>query len=137
MREIKFRGRKKNNGEWVYGFYSKNTEGRSFILLDILVAPFDNPSTQKPSMIAYEVDPDTVGQYIELRDKNNKEIYEGDIVKVNTGINIRVRNVIFANGMFCIRGESSLLPLGRHSMESAPAVEIIGNIYENPELIKV
>ena len=71
MREIRFRGKRVDNGEWVFGWVSFQ-HNRAFIHSDDM--PYDN---------AVEVDPATVGQFTGLKDKSGREIYEGDIVEVN------------------------------------------------------
>ena len=66
MREIKFRGKRIDTGEWVYGFYYEKPSGKSYIY---------NNQTR----LHHKVDPATVGQYTGLRDKKGEEIYKGDI----------------------------------------------------------
>ena len=120
MREILFRGKRIDNGEWVYGFYSKHSTGKTFIRV-----------TGKPCTGSYEVDPSTVGQYTGLTDKNDKIISVSDDSE-------RVTAVIYGSGLFGVKHADhsipSIIPLRAYDVYSQ--IEVIGNIHDNSELLE-
>ena len=144
MREILFRGKRKDNGEWVYGCVLQADNWS-----DISVIYNYDGSMYEPPLFdfdSYEVIPETVGQYTGLTDKNGKEIYEGDIVHAiyksgYTGIPDRDFGigVIRYNGTY-YGGAAYQIDIigepGRRVFSASLQVEVIGNVHDNPELLE-
>ena len=132
MREILFRGKRVSDGKWVEGCYCKqyNSEpphARDGIMHERLDGMVDYSTT--------EVARETIGQYIGLCDKNGKKIFEGDIMPVWEGGEKYLYKVIYCGDCFMLSmldSEQGSYPLSvKHSIS-----EIIGNIHDNPELMK-
>lgn len=134
MREIKFRGLGIFDAEWAYGGIS-NLLPESTAIIEKNYKHGEVPS-------AHVVDPKTVGQYTGLKDKNGTEIYDGDIYKRYDSIYVVI---FYGFGFKCKqvydswldknvynRNEISLLS----EVDSGYCYEVIGNIYENPDLLE-
>lgn len=140
MREILFKGKRLDNGEWVVGFHFCMVHDNSVHHFIIPLGADLNPGT-KIERIQVKVDPDTVCQYIGLTDKYSRRIYEGDIIRYKneiTGLEEVVEikyNESYAGFCRILKSEMGLqyLSIGK---EIASSCEVIGNTFDNPELVK-
>lgn len=134
MREIKFRGKRTDNGKVVYGdlIHGVNHKAGKMYILPI-VGGVQSMSGGADPLDGYNVIPETVGQYTGLKDRNGVEIYEGDILRKDNG-GLPENNhskVVFHQGAFMA---SQRVQLSDRSIYSH-GYEVIGNIHENPELL--
>ena len=143
MREILFRAKRIDNGEWVEGYYiyhikrticpigdSVKPEDEQHVIMQDGFSDWNMPR----NTVVFDIDPETVCQYTGLKDKNGKRIWENDIVsgyfnhKKITGF-IKYGS----NAVYYIEREGSY---GIHLDNSEDWLEVIGNIFDNPELLK-
>jgi uncharacterized phage protein (TIGR01671 family) len=132
MREILFRGKTVCDGDWVYGGITWNPSRKKF---------FIHTDWEEAKVI-----PETVGQYTGLTDKNGTRVFENDIVTVYynpkyVGVSKdRVGNfaVVFHDGCFMKRKITNPMSgdAGLYHFIQSDEFEVIGNIYDNPELLE-
>ena len=153
MREILFRGKRLDNGEWAEGYLYEHEPA-----LVGIVSENDAPEPSKwfiartgfadwnmPRPVEFvEVDPSTVGQYTGLKDRNGKRVFDGDIVTQNWYDHDEPSDDSFGEVVFCEYDcsfsvmdiqKDSIVPLGRCHAYHWEA-EVIGNITDNPELLE-
>jgi uncharacterized phage protein (TIGR01671 family) len=116
-REIEFRGKSLRKNEWIFGN------------IHVPHDPFDKLSMWDSQGLQVEVKSETVGQFTGLTDKNRVKIFEDDIVKGD--FENRLFKVIFMGSAFVIQYRT-----GETAHIYGHALEVIGNIYDNPELLK-
>lgn len=159
MRQILFRGKNKETGDWLFGHYSRNTL-HTWPLTDVIYPSHD----AEAGYLHYEeIDGKTLGQYTGLNDKNGKPIFEGDVVQYNDIMDFDIQSIVCfgeygqdgSSGEYnprrCIGWfvrvdnftcpdylESSDFPEYKgeqNLLEVAADCIVIGNIHDNPELI--
>lgn len=156
MRDIKFRGKEIDTGEWVHGglfkepappqCFEKTLEDKYWI---VYPNPQFMPDWNLPyQMVRTDVNKETIGQYTGLKDKNGKEIYEGDIVEITERNNIAKHKVIpmkpivtevvwsdeyLAYILITTSTKDAFKNLGDYLDYE---IEVIGNIYDNENLLE-
>ena len=132
MREILFRGKRADTGEWIEGYFGQSID--SFIIQDygLVAGRFE----------VFKVIPETVSQFTGLYDKNGVRIWENDIVRYadltfNPNIG-RFENMIFTSAVTYNLDNGCFSPFEPDTFESyirAENVEVIGNRFDNPDLL--
>lgn len=132
MREILFRGKRADNGEWVEGYLlEQNTPEYHCYIVISFKAEQDNRHTDILECDIYEVIPETVGQYTGLTDKSGTKIFEGDILRDDDSEENGV--VLFFEGEYCVSFDNEFT---YGFADIACSCYVIGNFYDNPELLK-
>ena len=136
-REILFRGKRVDNGEWIDGWFLPGNERQSlhpciFVYL---------PETQ--SFECFDIDIDTLGEYTGLTDKNGTRLFEGDIVKITGFHTTAIAAVKYGSTKestswgwyFDDNDGHAYFLMSKACCEDYNGI-IIGNIHDNPELLK-
>lgn len=124
MREILFRGKRKDNGEWVYGdLLHPDTECDCGYSIEDIDKSIKNN--------CHEVITETVSEYTGLTDKNANKIFENDIVEYDHFLgHFRGCVVEFKNGIFYLKSMSS----PQYKLYNVENIQVIGNVFDNKEL---
>ena len=133
MREILFRGKEK--GQWVYGYYWKFEQNgtEAHVIRD---------GADNLLKFNHICEPESIGQYTGLTDKNGKKIFEGDILKISHSYDeddYVIRKVYDYRGVLCVAYETpdwDFNALGFLDDDNEFVFEVIGNIHDNPELLE-
>lgn len=131
MRNILFRAKRIDNGEWVYGYYIKthdylnNRETHLIVGIDSTTFPANEITDTN------EIDPETLGEFTGVTDKNGVKIFEGDICHFYGGEYYSGYWETNYTGKIEIDADSLWY------LDNAEFVEVIGNVYDNSELLEV
>ena len=140
-REIKFRAKRKDNNKWAFGDLVKDNAGGAWIETNLQTWRENCDDVDAFGSRLY-VDIDTVCQFTGLTDKKGREIYEGDVLRINNGAVICLLVVTWNAevGSWCLRfkeeSKEGTRPLGRWLCDRDYDIELTGNIYDNKELLE-
>ena len=136
MREIEFRGRTAK-GEWVYGYHAKFRNYKNEVYSAII--PKDEETDEGYMDDLHPVIPETVGQYVGIKDKNRKKIFEGDILVFCKGATYPYQIEWDGMGWKLYRSDGKRIKeaFECNEIHYVNISEVIGNIHDNPELLEV
>ena len=141
MREILFRAKRIDNGEWVEGYYLKTTLGKDIEPSDVIFVPFKINRSGQSGWI--KVLPETLCQYTGMVDKNGRRIWENDIISINTYEYPEPQEDLFGRAVYlekwacwCIQppDEEEFIPLCECDGSYQTDRFVEGNVFDNPEL---
>ena len=142
IREVIFRGKRTDSGEWVYGYYTKARYFLNKKEMHIIFEP-DVEAFPHCEFTGYEeVLPETVGQYTGLTDKNGVKIFEGDICRFKRFNDVHIGKIVFnaTTASFVMWYQPIVGAYGEKATQKmllsvCDDIEVIGNIHDNPELL--
>jgi hypothetical protein len=117
---VEFRGKRKDDGKWIYGYYVEDREGPSIL--------YRHPDG---SLDRKKVIPKTAGQYVGIKDRHKKKVYTGDILNVYDSFLAIVEN----HYALQLGGSVKDFRISFDTMAEIEEFEIVGNVHENPELL--
>ena len=145
MREILFRAKRIDNGEWVEGYYvyhirrticpigdSVKPEDEQHVIMQDGFSDWNMPR----DTVFFNIAPETLCQYTGLKDKNGNRIWENDIARIENSMDEGIGNIEFYDGMWYVDGEPNNSLYDIVECDDVAEVEVIGNTLDNPELLK-
>lgn len=125
MREILFKAKRLDNGEWVEGYYWTNLFNNHFIRIA-------QDKSGRFTIVDFEIDPDTLCQFTGMTDKDSDKIWENDIIEMQACPKGKHRTVVyFKEGKFAVDGTNYCLK------DFTIKVKVIGNKFDNFNLLEV
>ena len=140
MREILFRGKRSGTGEWVKGYYVKHINRtpcpvgdriRNRDVEHLIFKDGFSDWNMPRGVESYQVAPKTVGQYIGIKDKKGTPIFEGDFLFTPDGR----YQVVWNEDWLAFEAKTMVTKEDFSMQELSLDMEVIGNIYDNPELL--